>query len=145
MFQHKELGLTRKFSLINQELRHLFDAAFKETGITGKQAAILHYIYTKSQYEGVFQRDIEKEFNIRRSSVTSLLQGLEIGGFIVRENAIHNPHQKKILLTEKANYLSSNLQSRIDEMNQKMLSDFSEDERNAFTSLLDRICINLME
>lgn len=86
LLTYTELGISSKFSVINQKLRHMFDDTFSEIDITGTQAAILHFIYTKGKYQNIYKREIEMEFSIRRSSVTSMINSLESNGFIQRDS-----------------------------------------------------------
>ena len=48
----------------------------------------------------VYQRDIEQWFNIRRSSVTAMLQGLEQDGFITRCSVEKDARLKRLVATE---------------------------------------------
>lgn len=134
-----KLGIGRKFSIINQELRHMYDAAFMENGVTGAQAVILYYIYTENKERVVYQRDIEAEFKIRRSSVTSVLQGLEKNGFIRRESVKEDSRLKKLTPTEQAVSLSERLEKEITAINRKILKDLNPDEIECLNSMLNRI------
>lgn len=49
----------------------------------------------------VYQRDIEQWFNIRRSSVTAMLQGMEQDGFITRCAVEKDARLKRLVATEK--------------------------------------------
>lgn len=134
-----KLGIGRKFSIINQELRHMYDAAFAENGVTGTQAVILYYIYSESRDGIVYQRDIEAEFKIRRSSVTSVLQGLERNGFICRESVKEDSRLKKLVPTGQAAELSERLEKEITAINRKLLKDLDPNEITCLNSLLNRI------
>ena len=49
----------------------------------------------------VYQRDIEQWFNIRRSSVTAMLQGMEQDGFITRCAVEKDARLKRLVATDK--------------------------------------------
>ena len=49
----------------------------------------------------VYQRDIEQWFNIRRSSVTALLQGMAQDGFITRCAVEKDARLKRLVATDK--------------------------------------------
>ena len=134
-----KLGISRKFWIINRKLRHMFDDAFAASGVTGTQAAVLHFVYTKGKYRDVFQRDIETVFNIRRSSVTSLLQGLERKGFILRENVQEDCRLKKLVLTDKSINIADHIQHKIDKLNNTILDGLSTNEVNFLNALLTQI------
>ena len=67
--------------------------------LTGPQSLILAYLYNH-QNDDVFQKDIELEFNIRRSSATGVLKCLEAHDFIRRETINRDARLKKIILTK---------------------------------------------
>ena len=74
-------------------IRRFLDTRFAEQDITevcGMQGPMLGYIHDKSKSQDVFQRDLEKEFNIRRSTATVMLQNLGQKGFVVREPVAGN-------------------------------------------------------
>lgn len=50
----------------------------------------------------VYQKDIEKEFSIRRSSISKMLRNMEERGLIVRESVKEDARLKKLVLTEEA-------------------------------------------
>ena len=50
----------------------------------------------------VYQKDVEQEFRIRRSTATVMLQSLEQKGYLVRVASTEDARLKRILLTEKA-------------------------------------------
>ena len=49
----------------------------------------------------VFQRDIEREFSITRSTVTNILQLMEKKGYIERRSVPRDARLKQLILTEQ--------------------------------------------
>lgn len=139
MNTYSELSISRKFSVINQQIRHFYDASFAKTGLTGTQATVIYFLYTHSGGENIYQRDIEFQFNIRRSSVTSVLQGLEQNGYILRESVPEDSRLKKLTLTDKAVGMAGELKLQIDHINRMVLDSFNEDEIRVFNTMLDKI------
>ncbi len=62
----------------------------------------------------VYQRDIEEQFHIRRSSVTTLLKAMEEDGFIKRTAVSRDARLKSLALTEKGDALCCRLFACID-------------------------------
>ena len=63
------------------------DFIFDDKELNGLQARILGYVdMMDKKGVPVYQKDIEREFKIRRSSVTSVLNTMEKNGFINRYN-----------------------------------------------------------
>ena len=61
---------------------------------------IIEYLY-RHRDEPVFQRDIEREFSITRSTVTNILQLMEHKGYIQRQSVPQDARLKQLLLTEE--------------------------------------------
>ena len=71
----------------------------------GEQATPMHgwiieYLY-RHRDEPVFQRDIEREFSITRSTVTNILQLMERKGYIRRLSVPQDARLKQLVLTEE--------------------------------------------
>lgn len=52
-------------------------------GLTGTQVQIIHYLSNNHQ-EHIYQKNIEQEFNIRRSTATNILKTMEKNDLILR-------------------------------------------------------------
>ena len=61
---------------------------------------IIEYLY-RHRDEQVFQRDIEREFSITRSTVTNILQLMERKGYIRRLSVPQDARLKQLVLTEE--------------------------------------------
>ena len=61
---------------------------------------IIGYLY-EHRDTPVFQRDIEREFSITRSTVTNILQLMERKGYIQRQSVPQDARLKKLVLTEE--------------------------------------------
>ena len=61
---------------------------------------IIEYLY-RHREEQVFQRDIEREFSITRSTVTNILQLMEKKGYIERQSVPQDARLKQLILTEQ--------------------------------------------
>ena len=61
---------------------------------------IIEYLY-RHREEPVFQRDIEREFSITRSTVTNILQLMERKGYIRRQSVPQDARLKQLVLTEE--------------------------------------------
>ena len=68
---------------------------------TGMQGWIIGFLH-RNEDRDMFQRDVEAEFNIRRSTATGILQLMEKNGFLLREPVAYDARLKKLVLTPKA-------------------------------------------
>ena len=112
--------------------------------VTMMHGWIIRYLY-ENREQDIFQKDIEEEFNIRRSSATVMLQGLEQRGYIRRTQIEKDARLKKIELTEKARKLQKRVRSEIDRFHEQLEKDLSKEEKEEFLRLLDKIKSNLKE
>jgi DNA-binding MarR family transcriptional regulator len=108
-------------------------------GVTGVQARILGFIYHNSDKKDIFQKDIEEELDIRRSSVTSVLQLMEKNGHIRRVSVSEDARLKKIILTEKGLEIQRNVYASILKFEQSLRDELTQDEANILVSLIDRL------
>jgi DNA-binding MarR family transcriptional regulator len=143
MDMSKNIDYIKRILVIGNKLRRCLDASFTRIGLTGAQGAILYFIYTQKGQHDIFQRDIEMEFGIRRSSVTSVLQGLERGGFILRENVEEDARLKKLTLTAKAIKKSEKIAEFIDKINNLMIRNLKKQDVDCLDRLLEKIEGNL--
>ena len=103
------------------------------------KARILGFIYHKSDKRDIFQRDIEEELDIRRSSVTSVLQLMEKNGYIQRVSVSEDARLKKIILTEKGLEIQKNVYDFILKIEKSLRDELSDDEMEILVNLIDRL------
>lgn len=139
----QNIDIAKEISVISNKIRHLLDASCAGIGITGTQASILHFIYKNGKNNDVFQRDIETEFNIRRSSVTSVLHGLEQNGFIRRESVKEDARLNKLVLTDKAIEISEHIKGIRNGINDTLLKQLENEDIAYLDSLLTKMGENL--
>ena len=126
-----------------KKIRRYCDRNASEMGLTGTQGRVLCYIFITSQWQDIYQRDIEDVFEIRRSTATGILQLLERDGYIERVSVPTDARLKKIVLTDKAKELQTLVIQETERAEQMLKTGLSEDEVNAYIRLTDRICNNI--
>jgi DNA-binding MarR family transcriptional regulator len=136
-------GCCKRILVIVNKVRRFLDASFARVGLTGAQGAILHFIYAQGKHRDVFQRDIEAEFDIRRSSVTSVLCGLEQNGFIRRGNVEDDGRLKKLTLTDKAVKISEHIAELLGETDKMLIKNLNEQDIACLDRLLEKIDGNI--
>ncbi len=119
--------------------RHL-DGLFEEDRLTGLQGRIVGFVFLRGQQgQDVYQKDLEEEFGIGRSSVTSVLNNLEKNGFITRQLSENDRRLKKITLTEKALHTAEAHRRRLDAFERQLSETLSSEELAVMKDLLERI------
>lgn len=91
----------------------------------------------------VYQKDIENEFGITRSTASTVISLMEKKGLIIRESVLEDARLKKLVLTEKGMELNNKVIRSLEEYDDKLLSGFSDEEINQLLIFLERIKNNL--
>lgn len=111
--------------------------------LTGMQGWIIGYLYDRREVKDVFQRDVEADFTIRRSTATGILQLMEKNGLIYREPVSYDARLKKLVLTPKAISNHEATMKAIHQMENDIKSGLTEEEIEQFFSILDKIKKNV--
>ena len=110
--------------------------------MTGSGGWIISYI-AENYYRDVFQRDLEKEFDITRSTASKNVDLLVENGFITREPVDYDARLKKLVLTEKANEVFKIMRNDRATLEAQMLKGFSDEEKKQLRGFLKRLSSNL--
>ncbi|MDE6597526.1 MAG: MarR family transcriptional regulator [Clostridia bacterium] len=125
---------------LNRQLTRDNNVTFSEYGITPVQLhAMIFLVRSERQGIKVCQRDIEKQLNLRPSSVSTLLSNLEKGGFITRTVSDDDARTKFIELTEKGKCVCRKDKLLMDECDKAIQSVLTEEEQETFKGLLTKI------
>ena len=108
------------------------------TGLTPSQCRIMGFIMDKGE-KPVYQKDIEAEFNIRRSTATRLLQSMEHKDLIMREPEENDGRLKRIRLTKKAMERSREVLDRISCIERQLVEGITAEEMKVLHSVCQRI------
>lgn len=117
--------------------------AWGQRELTDMQKHILHFILLEGVNKNVFQRDLEKEFKVRRSTATGALQLLERKGYLYREPVKEDARLKRIVPTDKALRLRSKLLKNIRKREEQIRTGISEEDMEVFIRVLMKISENL--
>lgn len=117
---------------------------FSEYKLSHVQLHVLFYVdKCVKTGENVCQRDIEKQLNLRPSSVSTLLSNLEKEGFIVRTVSDGDARTKYIRLTESGLNICDKNKLLIDDYDKAIRSSLNDEEQKALRNLLTKIIDSL--
>lgn len=111
--------------------------------LTSMQKLILHFILLETMHQDLYQKDIEKEFKVRRSTATGILQLLEKKGYMYREPVEKDARLKRIVPTGKALKLRGILLENIRIREEQIRENISEEDMEVFIRVLKQISENL--
>lgn len=124
---------------LSYQLKRDFEQSAAEHGLTRTQAVIIKYLVAETKKRDVFQKDIEKEFRIRKSSVTSVLQLLEKNEYITRECVKEDARLKKLILTDKAREVNGIIGDGLEKREEKIYMALSANEIEMFFQTMEKI------
>lgn len=108
------------------------------------QAHTLRYL-DEHKEEDVFQRDIEKILNVRRSTCTEILNVLERDGYIERHSVNSDKRLKKLVLTAKTKELHLTISKNVERLEALLKKDINEEELEIFFKVIDKMKQNVKE
>ena len=111
-------------------------------GLTGMQFAIVSYIAKESTERDVFQKDLEQKFDIRKSTVTGILNTMERDGLLLRETVPYDARLRKMILTDKALQAKKNSEQVIGTVENQLSKGLTEEEIATFLTILEKISKN---
>ncbi|WP_304969527.1 MarR family winged helix-turn-helix transcriptional regulator [Romboutsia ilealis] len=114
-----------------------------DNNLTVSQAYVIDFICMEGKEKDIFQKDLEKEFDLKRSSVSLMLNNMEKSGLIQRVPVAEDARLKKIILTEKAIMLNKSISNAINSIENKLSENITLEEINVFYKVLDKIRNNL--
>ncbi|MGN0168025.1 MAG: MarR family winged helix-turn-helix transcriptional regulator [Acetatifactor sp.] len=108
------------------------------------QGGILGFLYHWKDGP-VYQKDIEKEFDISRATATNTLQVMEKNGLIVRKCQDKDARLKRIFMTPEAEANHVKVEAHMKMMDDRMLRGMSDEDIEELNRLLGIIMTNLEE
>ena len=112
--------------------------------LTSTQIQILKYMI-EHQNENVYQKDLENVLNLRRATVSGVLQTMEKNNLIKREIYENDVRVKKIILNEKTKSIFLKNKQKIDEIEKNITKNISKKDLNDFIKVIDKLITNLNE
>lgn len=131
--------------------REIIKSDAKEHITSGRNESISHaasciiaYLYNNKDAD-IFQKDIEHEFSVRRSTVSKVLTLMEEKGHIKRIEVKTDKRLKKIVLTHKAEAIAEKLTQLRSNVDKKMVEGLSQTELEILVNILEKIKNNLAQ
>ncbi|APU72160.1 transcriptional regulator [Companilactobacillus crustorum] len=113
-----------------------FDNFAKEFDTTWMQMSVIDYLSRRGDQE-TWQRDIETEFFIQRSTTTVLLQRMEKKELLYRTASTLDARQKSVHLTDKALQLETKINDYMKQQQEILEANFSGEDIQTFEKILN--------
>lgn len=114
----------------------------RQTGLTEMQSRVIGFLFMNRERE-IFQKDIEKEFSIRRATVSVLLQSMEVKKLIRRESVPRDARLKKVLLTPQAEEMAAMANRELRRFEEVLREGISDKDLKTFFRVTEQIRSNI--
>ena len=138
----------RRIKIINNLMKRSMDKFFGQRPDRSKlmNTWILGFLQNRQDAgKDTFQKDIETEFSINRSTTSEMLKLMCKNGMISRVPVDYDARLKKIVLTEKSLKFNQELSRKMNELDKILIKGLSESEVETFLKLCDKLIDNLNE
>ena len=114
----------------------------EKNGITQMQSWIINYLY-EHPGEDVFQKDLESQFRIARSTATGILKLMEKKELLRREPVPSDARLKRLVLTEKGIGKKLAIIRSLDEIETLLKDQISQEELDTFFRVIHQMKRNI--
>ena len=110
----------------------------KDHQITRMHHWIIGYLYRQRAHD-VYQRDIEAEFRISRSTTSNMLSLMEKKGFISRQSVDSDARLKRVVLTDKAIELHTRHMDDLHHFDTIVENSITPQEKSEFLRIIEKL------
>ncbi len=138
--KNKKEELVPLFRIIDKEFKKDFERRLSQYGLTAQQGRLLFYInWNNKNGTQVRQVDIEKNFQLTKSTVHGLIDRMEKANLVIKKKEEKNQY---IVITDDCKKILEDVFSQRLECLNKMTNGLSDEEIDTLHSLLMRIYEN---
>lgn len=110
--------------------------------ISDVQIKILNYLYDCNDKK-IYQRDIEKEFQIRRSTVSGILRTMEKNQFIIRVDSDSDARMKQIIINDNVKDKLKEIRKEISLFEKNLIKNIDEEDLKTFLKVIHQMQKNI--
>ena len=142
--EHRQIG--RELHRLDNGIRrylcqHSHSFKTKEE-VTGTNIRIIRFLRSNT-HRDIYQKDVEKEFGITRSTASRVLVLMEEKGLLTRSGVDHDARLKKLTLTEKSIRMGDMMHQIGEQTDAQLLDGFSDEEKDQLFGFIDRMVENM--
>lgn len=132
--ERARLDLLLLSSMILKKTRDIYRKVYPDE-LSWEYGYIISYLCEKEE-ENIFQRDIEKHFDMNRSTVSSILKKLEREGLVERRPVTIDARLKKVVPTQGARMIDDACRIELDRCLQGLTADVSDRDMDVFYAVI---------
>lgn len=133
-------------TLSNQIMRYFDNSPIKKSvdKVTGTNGWIIGYLAENNDRE-IYQRDLEKDLGITRSTASTVVNRMVQKGFIERQSVETDARLKRLVLTPKAWEIFEKMEVDHINLEEKLMKGFSKDEILTVYEYIGRMQKNMQD
>lgn len=135
-----------RIKTLNNLMRRMMDKVFghKPDKATLMHSWIIGFIKDREE-QGLdtFQKDIEKEFSINRSTTSEMINLMCRKGMVKRVNVSYDARLKKIVLTDQSRTFQQQIENQMRYIHDLLVKGLTEEEIDTFIMLADKLIDNV--
>lgn len=140
--QTEDKNIVFEMKNLDRLLRKTIETEFRvldnDDQITRMHHWIIGFLYA-NQTKDIFQRDVEAEFKISRSTTSSMLTLMEKKGLVIRQSVPGDARLKKLTLTERAVQLHLQHMHKIDEFDAAINGSITLEEKRELLRIIGKL------
>ena len=118
------------------------ECKIRDEEVSGTNMRIIRFLKANENRD-VFQKDVEKEFGITRSTASRVLVLMEEKDLVKRLSVPQDARLKKLVLTERSMKMGEAMRQIGEKTDEKLLEGFSPEEQAQLFSFIDRMVQNI--
>ena len=133
-------------ALSNLIMRYFENSPIKKSldKVTGTNGWIIGYLADNDE-RAIYQKDLEREFCITRSTASKVINRMEQKGLIRRESVAEDARLRKLVLTPAAWDIFHKMEVDHTNLERRLMRGFSEEETAQLRRYIDRMYENMMQ
>lgn len=129
-------------NLMKRRMEHSEVFSHMDDNVTRNNGWILNYLAHHSDRD-IYQRDIENDFCIRRSTVSKVIRLMETKGLLRRETVPGDARLKKLVLTPDGEKLQAAIEREQQEAERLLRRGVTEEELRIFHQVMEKFKNNI--
>ncbi len=129
-------------NLMKRRMEHSEFFSHMDDNVTRNNGWILNYLAYHSD-RNIYQRDIENDFYIRRSTVSKVIRLMESKGLLRREAVPGDARLKKLVLTAEGKRIQAAIEREQQETERLLRRGVTEEELRVFHQVMEKFKNNI--
>jgi len=129
--------LKKTMSAFSKRIEHSY-FMYSHPELSQRSMFILNYLFYH-QNEAVYQKDIEKEFSVHKSTISDLISNMEKHGYLLRHSPESDARYRSIELTDSGKEIVEGFKKELDKIELELQKQFTNEELMNFMNNLIKI------